>query len=297
MQQMIAEPKLAAPRRDPAPSKLRYRYHRLMLTPLFRRFLKVGLPVMIVSGMVGYWFVQDANREMLSQRYAAIRASIQERPEFMVKLMAIDGVDTALADEIRVVLPIEFPISSFDLELEEMRQTIAALNKVEDAAIRVRPGGVLQIDITQRIPVAMWRDSDGLKLIDAQGVFVAPVMARSDRPDLPLLAGDGARAAIVEGLQIYKTAGPLANRVMGVVRMGERRWDVVLDRNQRILLPTIGALAALERLVVLDAANDLFDRDISMVDMRSAARPTIRLNEPAVAELRRINGLETEAAN
>ncbi|MEQ8256181.1 MAG: cell division protein FtsQ, partial [Roseovarius confluentis] len=32
------------PKADPAPSRWSYRYQRLMLTPLFRKLLRVGVP-------------------------------------------------------------------------------------------------------------------------------------------------------------------------------------------------------------------------------------------------------------
>ena len=40
----------------------------------------------------------------------------------------------------------------------------------------------------------------------------------------------------------------------GLVRVGDRRWDLVLDRNQKIMLPEQNAPAALERLIALDKA-------------------------------------------
>ena len=109
--------------------------------------------------------------------------------------------------------------------------------------------------------------------------------------------GDGARAALAEGLRLYDVAGPIRHRMRAVVRMGERRWDVVLDRGQRILLPTRTPIRAFERVIALDQAQDLLGRDVSVVDMRIADRPTIRLNEQAVAELRRVNGEEQEAGD
>jgi cell division protein FtsQ len=70
--------------------------------------------------------------------------------------------------------------------------------------------------------------------------------------------------------------------------MGERRWDLVLGRDQRILLPSDGAVAALDRVLALDAARDLLSRDIAVVDMRNPNRTTIRLNEAAAVALRRV---------
>ena len=276
-------------RRDPAPSRMRYRYQRLMLTPGFRKLVKVGVPLLVVAGLIAGWTAREPNRLMIANAYNTTKSRIQQRDEFMVKVMTIDGADDTLAGDIRTVLPLEFPSSNFDLDLEDMRQIVAALPAVADATLRVRPGGILQVHVTQRIPVAVFRAPAGLKLIDAGGVLIRNIIVRADRSDLPLITGDGAREALAEGLEIYARAGPLAPRMRGVVRMGERRWDVILDTGQRILLPTNNPIAAFERVVALNQAQDLLERDVAVVDMRNPTRPTLRLNEQAVANLRQIN--------
>lgn len=274
------------PRRDPAPSRWGYRYQRLMLTPGFRKLIKVGIPMLVIGGLIAGWGAREANRQMVAAAYQDMKFQIQQRDEFMVNIMAIDGADEALGRDIRTVLPVEFPVSSFDLDLEDMRQTVAALPAVADATLRVRPGGILQVGVTQRQPVAVFRAPDGLKLIDSEAVLIQTIIARADRSDLPLITGDGARDALSEGLEIYARAGPLLPRMRGVVRMGERRWDVVLESGQRILLPHTNPVDAFERVVALNQAQDLLERDVAVVDMRHPNRPTLRLNEQAVTNLR-----------
>ncbi|MFQ3184835.1 MAG: cell division protein FtsQ [Alteromonas macleodii] len=273
-------------RRDPAPSRWGYRYQRLMLTPGFKKLVKFGVPMLVVAGLITGWTAREPNRQIINEVYYSTKSRIQQRDEFMVKVMTIDGADDTLSSDIRTVLPLEFPTSNFDLDLEEMRQVVAALPSVGDATLRVRPGGILQIHVTQRIPVAVFRAPGGLKLIDAGGVLLQSIIVRADRSDLPLITGDGAREALSEGLEIYNRAGPLASRMRGVLRMGERRWDVILDSGQRILLPATNSIAAFERVVALNQAQDLLERDVAVVDMRHPARPTIRLNENAMANLR-----------
>ncbi len=275
-----------APRRDPAPSRWGYRYQRLMLTPGFRKLLKVGVPVLIIGGLLGGWVARDSNRQMVADAYADMKTQIQQRDEFMVKVMAVDGADDRLSSDIRTVLPLEFPLSSFDMDLEEMRQTVEALPAVGSVSLRIRPGGVLQVNVDQRQPVAVFRSPEGLTLIDSEGVLIQSLASRADRPDLPLITGDGARDALEEGLEIYRVAGPLRDRMRGVVRMGERRWDVILENGQRILLPTENPVIAFERVVALDQAQDLLERDLAVVDMRHPNRPTLRLNQQAVTQLR-----------
>ncbi len=44
--------------------------------------------------------------------------------------------------------------------------------------------------------------------------------------------------------------------------------------------------AALQRVIALHQAQEMLDRDIAVVDMRLGDRPTLRLNPPALAQLR-----------
>lgn len=273
-------------RRDPAPSRWGYRYQRMMLTPSIRKLLKFGLPALAIGVLIGGWSAKDSNRQLVVDAYTDMKTQIQQRDEFMIKLMAVDGADETLAADIRQVLPLEFPVSTFEVDLEEMRQLVAALPAVAEASLRVRPGGVLTVTVAQRLPVAVFRADDGLRLIDEEGVLIQSLGARGERPDLPLITGDGAREALAEGLEIYAVSGPLQPNMRGVVRMGARRWDVILDSGQRILLPSEGAVPAFERVVALNQAQELLGRDVSVVDMRHTHRPTVRLNENAVNTLR-----------
>jgi cell division protein FtsQ len=163
---------------------------------------------------------------------------------------------------------------------------------VRSAELRVRAGGVLQVVITEREPVMVWRRPDGrLDLIDEGGHRVASLAARADRPDLPLIAGEGAETAAAEALAVLDAAAPLAERLRGLVRVGGRRWDLVLDRDQTILLPQAAPVSAVERLLALDAAQDILARDILAVDLRNEHRPTLRLAPAALAAQREAQGL------
>lgn len=279
-------------RPDPAPSRWSYRMQRLMLTPLFRLSLRVGLPVLATFGIATAWFADAERRDALNLAISDMRAAIEERPEFMVKLMAVDGAGEEVAEDIREILPVTFPISSFHLDLDQMRDTIAGLDAVRKVSLRIKPGGTLHVQVTERVPAVIWRSALGLELLDGQGFRVAPILARADRPDLPVIAGQQANRDVGEALSLISAAAPLATRFRGLERVGERRWDVVLDRGQRILLPPENPVQALERVIAMDGAMDLLERDLAAVDLRLPERPTLRMNDNAVEELRRIRATE-----
>ena len=65
--------------------------------------------------------------------------------------------------------------------------------------MRALASGVLEIRAIERVPVVVWRSGRGLELLDQNGVRVAEVDSRLRRPDLPLIAGDGADGACARG--------------------------------------------------------------------------------------------------
>jgi cell division protein FtsQ len=261
---------------------------RLMLTPLYRNLLRIGLPFAIAFGSVTLYMADDARRAAVVTSVTDLRDQFQSRPEFMVSLMAIDGASSTVAEDIREILQLDFPISSFDLELDAILIAIRDLPAVADARVRVRSsgeaGGILQVDVTERIPAVLWRTAQGLEVLDAEGMITGPATTREEYATLPLIAGEGAEKHVTEALDLVRAAGPLGARMRGLVRIGERRWDVVLDRDQRILLPEDAPVQALERVIALGQVHEMLERDLSVVDMRLAARPTIRMNPTAVAQ-------------
>lgn len=284
-------PAADAARRDPAPSRWSYRMQRLWLTPMFRRLMRVGLPVVAVALFAGLWLANEGRRAALSDTVMSVVDAVKNRPEFMVTLLSVEGASPPLAEMVRATLAVPLPQSSLDLDLAAARDRVAALPAVKGLSLRVQPGGVLQVQVDERVPALVWRATEGLVLLDDTGQRIAGIDSRAMRADLPLVAGAGADAAAAEALALVEAAGPLLPRVRGLVRMGERRWDLVLDRDQRILLPAAEPLQALERLIALDQAQGLLDRDVIAVDLRLPARPALRLTPEALAEMRRDRGI------
>ena len=293
MRALIARRRNRGPKVDPAPSRWSWRMQRLMLTPGFRFCMRVGLPFALLFAAAGIYVADETRRDGIAETLAEARASIEERPEFQVRLMAIDGADAELAAEIRAHLPLEFPMTSFDLNLPDLKRKVTEISGVRSAGVRIKPGGVLHLEVTQRVPVVIWRNENGLSLIDEDGALAGRIARRAERPDLPVIAGKGAARHVPEALRLLQAGAALGDRVHGLTRVGERRWDVVLDRGQRILLPETGALQALDRVIALEGAQDVLSRDVARVDMRLRHRPTVQMSDEATEnwwQMRELSG-------
>ncbi|HRO11540.1 cell division protein FtsQ/DivIB [Amaricoccus sp.] len=281
-------PVRTAPRRDPAPSRLRYRLTRLWLRPGVRRAVNFGLPML--AGVLAAWtaMAQYDVRGHLAGWVAAGREAIVERPQFTITEISVPDVSRDLAEQIRVAAFVRLPASSLELDVNAVRDRIESLDAVERARVRALASGVLEIRAIERVPVVVWRSDAGLELLDQNGVRVAEVDSRIRRPDLPLVAGAGAEDHVPEALALLAETRPVAGRVRGLVRVGERRWDLVLDRGQAVKLPEADPVLALRRVMALDGAENLLARDLSVVDMRDPTRPMLRLTGHAIAELERL---------
>lgn len=281
-------------RPDPAPSRLSYRIQRLLLTPLFHAVIRVGVPAFILAFGAGWLLQNEELREEIIAQSIALRTSIEQRPEFMVTAMSVSGASTELIEDIHEVVPLDFPVTSFALDLEAMDTIIGELDAVAEVDLSIQAAGILAIEIIERTPAVVWQTRQTLEILDAEGHRVGPIESRAAHAALPLVAGPGGNAAVPEALRLLETAEALAPRIIGLQRMGERRWDVVLTDGQRILLPEEGAEQALARVLALDTAEDLFARDMSVIDMRHADRPTLRLNPDALDALWTIRGLTND---
>jgi cell division protein FtsQ len=274
-------------RRDPAPSRLRYRLTRLWLWSPFRRTINVGVPAMAAFGL--FWTLAEELqlRQSVADAVSGMRESFIERPQFTVSRLSVPDVSSDLAEQIGEASFVSLPISSLDIDVASIRSRIEALDAVERARVRILANGVLEIRAIERVPAVVWRSPDGLQLLDANGVRVAEIDDRRRRADLPLIAGVGADRAVSEALAVIAAAGPLVPKMRGLIRVGDRRWDIVLDQDQTIKLPEVQPVAAVAAALRMDREEDLTRRDFVVLDLRDPRRPAIRLSESSLEELSR----------
>ncbi len=276
-----------ARRRDPAPSRLRYRLTRLWLWAPFRRTINVGVPALATIGLVWTLAEELQLRRTVADAVTGMREAFIERPQFTVSRLSIPDVSPDLAEQIEEASFVSLPISSLDIDVASIRSRIEALDAVERARVRILANGVLEVRAIERVPAVVWRSPDGLQLLDVNGVRVAEIDDRRRRADLPLIVGVGADRAVSEALEVIAAAGPLVPKMRGLIRVGDRRWDIVLDQDQTIKLPEAAPEAAVSAVLRMDREEDLTRRDFVVLDLRDPRRPAIRLSESSLEELSR----------
>ena len=273
---------------DPSPSRLRYRFERLWLKRSVRQVFRFWLPIAAVGFSLWVTSNDPLVRSFVQTKWSEGYELVAARPELQVTNIVFPDVSDDLQQQILTVTGLEMPISALNLDVLSVKSAIESLDAVKSAEVRVLSDGTLEILTVERTPVIVWRDGETLRLLDANGHRVADIARRNARRDLPLIVGLGAELAVAEAGSLVEVAAPIVDRLRGLVRVGERRWDMVLDRGQTIMLPEYGAVTALRRVIALHQAEDLLSRDVTVIDMRNGARPVLRLSADAITELRRL---------
>ena len=275
-------------RKPPGPSKLSYRLSRAWAKPILRNGALVYLPLVALA--IAGWRVaaDDEWRGMIEARVVGVVEQIAARPEFAVRGVAVavvgGGVGEDLQAQVRRALEIRPGMSSLKLDVGELRHRVEALGAVETATVQFDPRGTLRITVVERIAVVLFRRPDKvLVMLDQGGVEIGPAGRRADHPGLPVILGAGATDHVGEVIALLGGAPGIVARLRAFVRVGERRWDLVLDHGMTIKLPQSGGAEALSRIMAQHYAEELLDRDIAVIDMRLPGRPTVRM-KPEAAE-------------
>jgi cell division protein FtsQ len=91
-------------RPDPAPSRLTYRAQRLWLTPLFRALLRSVCRAFVVIAALLWYATDEQKVQALMDQVAEIRREIEDRPEFRINVLSIEGASPVVTEEVRATL-------------------------------------------------------------------------------------------------------------------------------------------------------------------------------------------------
>lgn len=263
-------------------SRVNYRLQRLLLAKSFTFFLRIFAPIagvaVVAAGLLVWGGIELRFDDIMSRA----KKEVKYNPEFMIGGVIFQGASPVTEKEIRALLPDRFPVSPFDIDVKKLKQEVEKLPAAASASVSMNPSGYMEIVVIEHAPALIWRSELDLHLLDAEGRVIGSAERRLDYPELTLLAGPGSDAAAREAIQIMSTAQPIAKMVRGLVRVGERRWDVVLDRSRKVMLPEKEPAAALAKLIYRSRTDGILLRAISAIDLRNPERMTVRLAENGI---------------
>ncbi len=200
---------------------------------------------------------------------------------FVVTDVDISGNKRLVKQEVLKILGLDIAPSIFTFDVDKARSLLEQQAWVRSVNIqKIYPNRVL-ISLEEREPYAIWQHDGIMDIIDHTGHIIVPFKGNAVL-GLPLVVGQGAQNAAKMFIQTLSGYPQFFSRVRAFVRVGDRRWDLVLDNGVRVMLPEQDAFERLSFLIKTGAVQDFFTRDILSVDLRLADRITVSLSDEAL---------------
>lgn len=256
----------AAPRRSQ--SSLKMRWPGALRSRAIRRAVLAGVGVLTL-GLAALLFP--------GQRVMHQLVSWSGQAGYRVDDIFVEGRVKTPRDDLLTALGVKRGDAILAVDLAAAQKRIEEIPWVRSAAVERRLPNQLHILITERQPIALWQNKGRYFLIDHDGQIVGDQI--DDYANLPLTVGEGAPDHAGELVALLATEPTLKDRVKAATWVGDRRWNLMLDRTPdgiEIRLPEEDAESAWHDLAKLDQQQSLLERQVSVVDMRLPDRLVLR---------------------
>jgi len=241
----------------------------------YRRLLSVAVIMVLVSASAGAGLFV---RQYIPEGWM-VNAS--RDAGLVLDQIQISGADRTTQDEILTALDVEDGSALMAIDIDALKIRLETLNWVKSTRVARNFPNELSIDITERTPFALWQKDGVVQLVDPDGVVITDE-GLSEFADLLLLVGDGAATEAAKLMAMLEDVPELAARVRSAVRLGDRRWDVIMDNGIRVKLPAsdgpYGPKAAWRALALLEERDQILARELMVIDLRIEDRLVLRLS-------------------
>ena len=272
-------PRRAKPRPANRPATRQTLARRRWVPFWWKKVRRVAMVVAAGTAAVALplWLTHTASGHQLVEHLRGEAVALSGRAGFRVEDIYVEGRNRTPRDELLAALKVQRGDPIFGVDLTAARQRLAEISWVKTAVIERRLPSQVHLLITERAPIVLWQNQGHYYLVDAEGQVVGDEI--EEYAGLPLTVGEGAPDHAAELVQLLAAEPVLAKRVKAAQWVGERRWNMTLDRTDggvEVRLPEDDPTAAWHELAKLDREQSLLERQVSVVDMRMPDRLVLR---------------------
>jgi cell division protein FtsQ len=249
--------------------------------------VKLGAAIVLVTGL-GAGLGWATKSGVVGQAWDATATGIERatvQAGLRVDEVLVAGRSETLRDDLLIALDVERGMPILSIDLLKARDRVTALPWVKAARVERRLPDTIYVEITERVPLALWQRQGVFTLIDQDG---DPIHGRSVRRfgHLPIIVGDGAPERARAALVMLSAEPALARRVKALTWIGNRRWTVLLEEGISVELPENEPANAWARLASLERERGVLKADVHTVDLRVPDQLIFRTSPETVERVR-----------
>lgn len=126
----------------------------------------------------------------------------------------------------------------FNLNLNDIRQNVLSVPWVKDVSINRNLPNSLLLVIEEYQPSAIWEFNKEQIVLDRDGYHIKNVTGQKVFKDLLLVKGEEADSKISELILALDYHPDIASRLQYAILIAQRRWDIYIDDQVLVKLPT-----------------------------------------------------------
>lgn len=254
---------------------------RIRVSPFLDEYVRV--PHHLGSFAVLTFFGATAVFGMVHGGYTPdVLRAVSSSAGFAIEKVDIRGNSRTSDIDVLTALGLDGNAALAGLDVEAAQAEIAALSWVKSVSVRKIYPDRLTVAIVEREPFAVWQHNGIMDIIDRDGRIITAKRAGAEN-HLPLVVGDGAAQAAAVFFAEMAAFPEMRERVQAYIRVGGRRWDLLLDNGVRVKLPARDVGKGLKAALAAGHGMELFARDVQSVDLRLEDRITVALSDEAMA--------------
>ena len=219
----------------------------------------------VIGGSIGLYLMKSQVFLIMNSVYnGAIKIA-----DLTINQLDITGASPKVSEMIRHRLRINSKTSILDVSTKEVYNKVISISWIKEAIIKKHLPNVLQIQITETTPIAIYQQDGRSVLIDKDGKFLEEVQTKYNQ--LPLVSGMNAPSKVATILNIIKNYPNIYDHLETLTYVRERRWDLIVSGN-KVNLPEKQETVALDTLERLIQSGKLNEASGGQIDLRFAGQ-------------------------
>lgn len=205
---------------------------------------------------------------------------------FALKKIEFDGNEQIPEVLLLKASKLRYKDSVLSANISDVKDRLEKISWVKSVAVQRKLPGKISVRIAERTPIAIFQSQHKLRLVDGDGV-VLDNDGIGKFNNLPIIAGEGAEKEVFNFLQSIDKFPKIRKQLIFAVRVGQRRWNIRINKGVIVKFPERGLIQALGILDEISDSNGFFNDDIASLDLRIPDRIIISKKE-------KIEGKKTE---
>lgn len=236
----------------------------------------LAIGTLVVFWSLGFYF--GGHYDEFARQNGTIKDIAARTFGMRIASVAVTGNHELSTEEVFAAAAMPATSSLPFLDIAAVQARLKQVPLIAEASVRKLYPNRLAIEITERMPFALWQKEGQVQVVSADGTAID--VLRDDRfVNLPHVVGQGANKRVKEYVSILLEVPEIAGEVRAGTLVGERRWNLKLKSGVDVKLPEEEPARALARLAEAHRDTRLLSKDILSVDLRLADRIVVRLSE------------------